>query len=111
MGTDIYFISMAARELGMHPQTLRKYERLGLVRPTRSIGSMRLYSADEIQRLRAIKRLVDELRINLAGVRELLSIAEVTEKLREIVQVSPSHPGRERALRREVGKLSELLGL
>ena len=70
MGTDIYFISMAARELGMHPQTLRKYERLGLVRPTRTIGSMRLYSADEIQRLRAIKRLVDELRINLAGVRE-----------------------------------------
>ena len=111
MGTDIYFISMAARELGMHPQTLRKYERLGLVRPTRTIGSMRLYSADEIQRLRAIKRLVDELRINLAGVRELLSIAEVTEKLREIVQVSPSPPGRERARRREVGKLAELLGL
>lgn len=111
METEIYFISMAARELGMHPQTLRKYERLGLVRPTRTIGSMRLYSADEIQRLRAIKRLVDELRINLAGVRELLSIADITEKLREIVQAPPSHPGRERALRREVGKLSDLLGL
>ena len=111
METEIYFISMAARELGMHPQTLRKYERLGLVRPTRTIGSMRLYSIDEIQRLRSIKRLVDELRINLAGVRELLSIADVAEKLREIVQIPSSHPGRERALRREVGKLSDLLGL
>ena len=46
--------------LGMHPQTLRKYERLGLVQPTRTIGSMRLYSRDELERLRLIKRLVDE---------------------------------------------------
>ena len=45
----------------MHPQTLRKYERLGLVRPTRTVGSMRMYSTEEIDRLRAIKRLVDEL--------------------------------------------------
>jgi len=43
---DLYLISMAARMLGMHPQTLRKYERLGLVQPTRTIGSMRLYSRE-----------------------------------------------------------------
>ena len=61
----------------MHPQTLRKYERLGLVRPTRTIGSMRVYSRDEIERLRLIKHLVDERGINLAGVQRLLSIAEV----------------------------------
>ena len=48
---DLYFISMAARLLDMHPQTLRKYERLGLVRPTRTVGSMRVYSQDELERL------------------------------------------------------------
>ena len=56
---DLYLISMAARMLGMHPQTLRKYERLGLVQPTRTIGSMRLYSREELDRLKVIKRLVD----------------------------------------------------
>ena len=51
---------MAARELGLHPQTLRKYERLGLVQPSRTIGSMRVYSREELERLRLIKHLVDE---------------------------------------------------
>ena len=76
MRTDLYFISTAARLLQMHPQTLRKYERLGLVSPTRTIGSMRVYSRDELDRLRLIKHLVDEAGINLAGVQRLLSIAE-----------------------------------
>ena len=95
----------------MHPQTLRKYERLGLVRPTRTIGSMRLYSAEEIHRLRAIKRLVDELGINLAGVQQLLSIADVVERIRPLVDEGPSRPAQKRALRREVDRLSRLLGL
>ena len=51
---DLYFISMAAEMLGMHPQTLRKYERLGLIQPSRTIGSMRLYSREELERLRLI---------------------------------------------------------
>ena len=58
---DLFFISMAARMLGMHPQTLRKYERLGLVQPTRTIGSMRVYSRDELERLRLIKRMVSRV--------------------------------------------------
>src|SRR4029453_4105890 len=82
---DIYFISVAARMLGMHPQTLRKYERLGLVQPTRTVGSMRLYSRDELERLRIIKRLVDDGGINLAGVQRLLSIAEVVQRMRPLV--------------------------
>ena len=68
----LYFISMAARLLDMHPQTLRKYERLGLVSPTRTVGSMRVYSQDELERLRLIKRLVEEEGVNLAGVQRLL---------------------------------------
>ena len=68
----------------MHPQTLRKYERLGLVQPTRTIGSMRLYSRDELERLKLIKRLVDDGGINLAGVQRLLSIAEVVQRIRPL---------------------------
>src|SRR6266581_1718535 len=83
---ELFFISMAARMLGMHPQTLRKYERLGLVQPTRTIGSMRLYSRDELARLKLIKRLVDDSRINLAGVQRLLSIAEVVQRIRPLMR-------------------------
>ena len=86
MEQDLYFISMAARMLGMHPQTLRKYERLGLVQPTRTIGSMRLYSRDELERLRAIKRLVDDGGINLAGVQRLLSIAKIVRRIRPLMR-------------------------
>ena len=111
MPHEVLFISMAARELGMHPQTLRKYERLGLVRPTRTIGSMRIYSTDEIQRLRSIKRLVDELGINLAGVQQLLSIADVVERMRPLVDADGPRTDRRRALQREFDRLSRLLGL
>src|SRR5436853_302152 len=58
---ELYFISVAARMLGMHPQTLRKYERLGLVQPSRTIGSMRLYSRDELERLKAINDAYEDL--------------------------------------------------
>ena len=112
MDAEVLFISMAARELGMHPQTLRKYERLGLVRPTRTIGSMRLYSSEEIERLRLIKRLVDDLGINLAGVQQLLSIGEVVERMRPLVDGDgPAQGDRRRALQREFERLSRLLGL
>ena len=114
MASDIFFISTAARELGMHPQTLRKYERLGLVQPTRTIGSMRMYSADEIQRLRAIKRLVDELGINLAGVQQLLSVAEIVDRMRPLIEVddddTPRDPKHRRALRREMDRLRRVVG-
>src|SRR5882724_3574361 len=83
---DLIFISVAARMLGMHPQTLRKYERLGLVQPTRTIGSMRLYSREELARLKAIKRLVDDGGINLAGVQRLLSVAEAVQKIRPLLR-------------------------
>ena len=65
----VYIISVAARILAMHPQTLRKYERLGLVRPSRTVGMLRLYSEGDIARLELIKYLVGDLGLNLAGVR------------------------------------------
>src|SRR6202158_4822120 len=88
IGDDLFLISVAARMLGMHPQTLRKYERLGLVQPTRTNGSMRLYSRDELDRLKVIKRLVDDGGINLAGVQRLLSIAEVVQRTRPLLRMS-----------------------
>ena len=107
---DVYFISMAARMLGMHPQTLRKYERLGLVQPSRTIGSMRLYSREELERLKAIKRLVDDGGINLAGVQRLLSIADVVQRMRPLMRDEPLSTREARRLTQEVDQLARLLG-
>jgi MerR family transcriptional regulator/heat shock protein HspR len=109
---DILFISVAARILGMHPQTLRKYERLGLVQPTRTIGSMRVYSREELDRLKVIKRLVDGAGINLAGVQRLLSIAEVVQRLRPMMRDdAPSTRDTRRRVAQEFDELSRMLGL
>ena len=109
---DLIFISVAARMLGMHPQTLRKYERLGLVQPTRTIGSMRLYSRDELERIKLIKRLVDEAGINLAGVQRLLSIAEVVQRIRPLMRdESLSARDARRRLIHELDELSRMLGI
>ena len=70
----VYIISVAARILEMHPQTLRKYERAGLVRPSRTVGMLRLYSEEDIVRLRLIKHLVGEMGLNLAGVEVALAM-------------------------------------
>ena len=70
----VYIISVAARILEMHPQTLRKYERVGLVRPSRTVGMLRLYSEEDIARLRLIKHLVSDLGLNLAGVQLALQL-------------------------------------
>ena len=64
----VYIISVAARILDMHPQTLRKYERIGLLTPSRTVGMLRLYSEEDVARLRLIKHLVGDLGLNLAGV-------------------------------------------
>jgi MerR family transcriptional regulator/heat shock protein HspR len=107
---DLFFISMAARLLGMHPQTLRKYERLGLVQPSRTVGSMRVYSRDELDRLKAIKRLVDDAGINLAGVQRLLSIAEVVQRIRPLMREEALSARENRRLSQELDQLMRLLG-
>ena len=63
-----YVISIAARLVGMHAQTLRQYERIGLVEPKRSRGNIRLYSQSDVARLRQVQRLISDLGVNLAGV-------------------------------------------
>ncbi len=107
---DVYLISVAARMLGMHPQTLRKYERMGLVQPSRSLGSMRLYSREELDRLKAIKRLVDDAGINLAGVQRLLSIAEVFQRIRPLLRDDALSTRDARRLSQELDELARMLG-
>ena len=71
-----YVISIAARMVGVHAQTLRYYERVGLVSPSRSEGKRRLYSPRDIDRLMRIKTLIDEMGINLAGVDVVLRLLQ-----------------------------------
>ncbi len=79
-GEPLFVISVAARLLEMHPQTLRKYEREGLIAPSRTTGNLRLYSDRDIERLRQVKYLVEQRGLNLAGVQLAL---ELTNRLRE----------------------------
>jgi len=76
-----YVISIAARMVGVHAQTLRYYERAGIITPSRSRGNQRLYSQRDIDRLKQIKTLVDDLGINLAGVEIILRL---TRKINEM---------------------------
>jgi MerR family transcriptional regulator/heat shock protein HspR len=76
-----YVISVAARMVELHPQTLRYYERVGLIRPQRSGGNRRLYSHKDITRLRAIIRLVDDLGVNLAGVEVIFNMRQRMEEM------------------------------
>tara|TARA_Y100000588_G_scaffold70053_2_gene71832 strand:+ start:3217 stop:3594 length:378 start_codon:yes stop_codon:yes gene_type:complete len=83
VGTQgVYIISVAARILEMHPQTLRKYERIGLLSPSRTVGMLRLYSEEDLARLRLIKNLVGELGLNMAGVQLALGIFNRLLKIR-----------------------------
>ena len=87
----VYIISVAARILDMHPQTLRKYERLGLVRPGRTLGMLRLYSTEDIRKLRLIRHLSDEMGLNLAGVEFVLAAVQnmLTMKQRLTARLGP----------------------
>jgi MerR family transcriptional regulator/heat shock protein HspR len=76
-----YLISVVARLVNLHPQTLRHYETLGLIVPERSQGNIRLYSPRDIERLRKITRLTQELGVNLAGVEIILRLSEQLEAL------------------------------
>lgn len=87
--SGVYVISVAARLAEMHPQTLRKYDKEGLVKPQRSEGSRRLYSDSDVERLRVIRRLADELRLNLNGVSLVL---DLVRSLTDIVSLLETNP-------------------
>jgi MerR family transcriptional regulator, heat shock protein HspR len=77
-----YMISVAADIVGMHPQTLRIYENKGLIRPKRTAGNTRLYSEADIERLRLIQQLTNDLGLNLAGVEQVMQLQDEVERMR-----------------------------
>ncbi len=78
-----FVISVAARLVGVHEQTLRYYERAGLVEPARSKGRIRLYSLHDLERVRQIRRLTDEMGVNLAGVEVIMRLTDHIRALEE----------------------------
>jgi MerR family transcriptional regulator/heat shock protein HspR len=95
----VYMISVAAELAGMHPQTLRIYEARGLITPKRSPKNTRLYSAEDVDRLRRIQELTTELGMNLAGVEKVFELEEEMERMRR----------RMRALERQAQKVQQEL--
>ena len=85
-----YVISIAARILGVQTHTLRYYEKIGIIEPSRSEGNIRLYSDGDIAHLRRVKTLMNDLGINLAGVEIILRMAErIAELQRQLEEMEP----------------------
>ena len=81
----VLMISVAARMAGMHPQTLRQYDRLGLVNPSRTPGGGRRYSARDVALLREVQRLSQEEGVNLAGIKRIIALEHEVDALRDRV--------------------------
>ena len=101
----IYLISVVAKTLDMHPQTLRKYERAGFIQPLR-MGSLRTYSDEDVARLRLIKHFVEDMGLNLAGVEVALRLTnELLEvRMRLSTDASPSGP-----VTQSIGQIDRML--
>ena len=106
----LYIISVAARILDMHPQTLRKYERLGLINPGRTIGMLRLYSRDDIRKVRLIRHL-GNLGLNLAGVEFALATVENLLRLRRRSRALAGDSGLGDVLDQEISRIFQNLNL
>ncbi len=94
----LFMISVVSEMLGIHPQTLRLYEREGFIKPKRSGGNTRLYSEEDVEKLEMIMRLTRELGINLAGVEVILSMREKMEQMQREMEETI------RQLRQELGR-------
>jgi MerR family transcriptional regulator/heat shock protein HspR len=102
----VYMISVAAELAGMHPQTLRIYEARGLITPKRSPKNTRLYSQDDVDRLRRIQELTGELGMNLAGVERVFELEAEVERMRRRVRALERHAARvERELSEEIDRV------
>mgnify|MGYP001588885566 CR=1 FL=1 len=107
----VYIISVAARILEMHPQTLRKYERLGLISPDRTVGMLRLYSRGDIRKVRLIRHLVDNLGFNLAGVEFTLGLVDDLLSLRERLSEAAEGIPLQATIEQEMARLFHHWGL
>jgi len=103
-----YVISIAAKLVSLHPQTLRYYDRIGLIRPTRTAGRIRLYSQRNIEKLRKIARLTEDLGVNLAGVEVILNMSQrIGELQNQLATLQKETDAEISALRRGIRELEE----
>ena len=86
----LYMISIVSEMVGLHPQTIRQYERLGLLKPARTDGNTRRYSDDDIERLQFIISLTRDMGVNIAGVEIILSMQEEIVKLQKTLEIIES---------------------
>jgi MerR family transcriptional regulator, heat shock protein HspR len=93
-GRPLYRISVVAEMLDLHPQTLRLYEKKGLIRPSRTTGRTRVYSANDVEEIRLILRLGRELGVNLAGIEIILKMRRQMQAMQQELEAVASH-GRE----------------
>ena len=107
----VYIISVAARLLEMHPQTLRKYERLGLIQPVRTVGMLRLYSQDDLRKVMLIRHLMDNLGLNLAGVEFTLKLVNNLSVFSRRLGRSTNDPNMAEQIREEITLLCDSLSL
>ena len=85
-GKSGYMISAVSEQFGLHPQTLRLYEREGLLKPSRSEGNTRLYTEEDLERLEVIVKLTRDLGVNLAGVEIILNMRERMEQMQSQIE-------------------------
>src|SRR5881409_4405193 len=85
-GKAAYMISAVAQTYSIHPQTLRLYEREGLLKPSRSEGNTRLYTEEDLERLEVILKLTRDLGVNLAGVEIILNMREKMEEMQRQIE-------------------------
>lgn len=109
--TAVYVISVAAELAGVHPQTLRVYERKGLLSPQRTTGNTRRYSAQDIERLRRIQELTQQDGVNLAGARMILRLEEQLERMRrEMTAMASRVQELEADVAREMRRMAQQAG-
>jgi len=89
--TKVLIISIAARLAGMHPQTLRQYDRMGLVQPGRTQGGGRRYSERDVALLREVQRLSQEEGVNLAGIKRIIGLEQLVADLQQRLHELESH--------------------
>ena len=107
----VYVISVAARILEMHPQTLRKYERLGLISPVRTIGMLRLYSLEDIRKVMLIRHLMENLGLNLAGVEFALATVDNILGMWKRLSEAAEGPAAQKLIEQEIIQLFRNLNI
>jgi MerR family transcriptional regulator/heat shock protein HspR len=106
----LYVISVAARLVELHPTTLRKYERVGFLEPSRTPGRTRLYSHEDIQRLQQIKRLVEQRDVNLAGVELALQLTSQLKQIAATIDDAPDLDTLRRRIQPQLKAAFEAIG-